>query len=409
MAVDALGRPRAWFAAYRLQLIMLAVSLLFVGACGEIAVRLLGATDEDGNFAIFGRRLRPYHLPVNRVAAAVQRYDDSTNTMFVYDPNLGWKPRPNARNAESVHDAAGLRVAEPREPVERAPRAGVLRIALFGDSFVYGSEVLYPDSWAFGLAQRLEADGRRVEVLNFGVPGYGTDQAYLRWLEEGSGYAPHIVIFGLQLENMHRNANLVRPLYIPTVDLPFSKPRFIFEPRGTGRVINRPAVPPSRLPELLNNFERWEWHAEEAFYSPAQYERKWWLRSRLLAATIPPLLERIGSLPREQELTPVKQELTLRILSDFAQSVSERGARFVIVHLPTRSDLQTLSSSGEPPLPAFLERIRTRFELTDPADSLVRLAQDATAAALFRPGGHYTAIGNAAVADRVAEQLRAVR
>ncbi len=379
-------------------------SVLLVFACSEVAIRILGSSDEDGNFTFAGRRLRPYHLPVNRVASAVQTYKQATDTMFVYDPELGWSPRPNARNEASIHNAAGLRVETADRSVDAVPEREMFRIALFGDSFVYGSEVSYADTWAFGLARRLEASGVAAEVLNFGVPGYGTDQAYLRWNQTGAAYAPDLVIFGLQLENMHRNVNLVRPLYIPVVDLPFSKPRFV-ERQGQWRLINRPAVPPERLAEVLQNFDRWDLHAEEHFYNPAQYESKWWLHSRLLAVIVPTLLERTGASPRADELTPLKQELTFRILSDFARRAEERNARFLVLHLPTRSDLQTLASTGELPLPEFLENVRERFGLVDPAKDLVHRSTELTMQALFRPGGHYTAAGNAVIADHLMNQL----
>jgi hypothetical protein len=241
-------------------------------------------------------------------------------------------------------------------------------------------------------------------VLNFGVPGYGTDQAFLRWLQTGSRYIPDLVIFGLQLENMHRNVNLVRAFYIPVVDLPFSKPRFVTR-QGRSELINRPPVPPERLPNLIAQFDRWDLHQDEEFYKPERYESKWWTYSRLLGFAVPALLERTGVVPRDDQLTEAKQELAFKILSDFARSVDSQGARFQILHLPTRSDLQTLSSSGKPPLPEFLERVRARFGLIDPSDDLVRRADEVSMAALFRPGGHYTADGNAVVADVLARQI----
>ena len=53
---------------------------------------------------------------------------------------------------------------------ELPPRAdGALRVALVGDSFVFGSAVDLPDT----LAARLEAELGEAQVLNLGVPGYG--------------------------------------------------------------------------------------------------------------------------------------------------------------------------------------------------------------------------------------------
>lgn len=401
----AIQRSRSWLIANRLQLLAAGLSVLLVLLCAEAAIRAVGTSDEDGNFTVAGRRLRPYRLPVKRVAAAVKRYQQAPDTMIVYDPELGWRPRPNVRNDESIHNAAGLRVESDGRSTVPLSVAGTFRIALFGDSFVYGSEVEYTDTWAFLLARRLEERGEGAEILNFGVPGYGTDQAYLRWIQDGAAYDPDLVIFGLQLENMHRNVNLVRPFYIPVVDLPFSKPRFI-ERQGQWQLINHPAVPPEQLAELIERFDRWEFRDEEQFYKPARYESKSWLHSRLLALAVPTILERLAAIPRDDELTLEKQELTLRILSDFAQRVESQGARFLVLHLPTRSDLQILDSTGELPLREFLQKVRERFDFVDPSADLLRRAEELSMSDLFRPGGHYTAAGNAAVAERVSDLVR---
>lgn len=368
----------------------------------EAAVRILERGDEDGNRTFAGQRLLPYRLPVNRVATAVRRYRQSAETMIIYDATLGWKPRPSGRNEESFHSPDGLRVESAERTFTKTPPPGVLRVALFGDSFVYGSEVVYPDSWVFQAGRRL-VDDAAVELLNFGVPGYGTDQAYLRWVHEGSAYAPHVVVFGLQLENMNRNVNILRPFYIPTVDLPFSKPRFV-DLRGEPQLINQPAVPPDRLPELIARIDSWELHQYEHFYNPARYKPEWWQFSHLLAA-VPPFAQLALQRPGDDELTPQKQQLTFRILSTFAERVRARGARFLVVHLPTRVDLETLDSVGELPHRAFLHRVRAEFDFVDPAENLLRRARELSVSAMFRPGGHYTADGNAVVAGELARHL----
>ena len=47
-------------------------------------------------------------------------------------------------------------------------------------------------------------------VFNAGVPGYGTDQAYLRYRERKESLAPDIVILGLMIGDMKRNVNVFR-------------------------------------------------------------------------------------------------------------------------------------------------------------------------------------------------------
>ncbi len=132
---------------------------------------------------------------------------------YAQHPVLGWTP-----TAES--NAGGMRDDREYDP---APAAGAVRISAFGDSFIYGSDVSLQDSWLKQLAL-LEPT---VEVLNYGVPAYGTDQAYLRYRLVGREYQPHIVLIGYMSENLARNVNVFRPFYTSWYrDHIFTKPRF---------------------------------------------------------------------------------------------------------------------------------------------------------------------------------------
>ena len=82
------------------------------------------------------------------------------------------------------------------------------------------------------------------------------DQAFLRWRTLGVAYAPAVVVFGLQIENVKRNVNLLRPLYNRFTDLPFAKPRFVAR-EGQLELINVPALPPDRLAGTVANMASW--------------------------------------------------------------------------------------------------------------------------------------------------------
>jgi hypothetical protein len=45
-----------------------------------------------------------------------------------------------------------------------------------------------------------------LEVLNMGVPGYGIDQAYLKYLEFGQQYSPDVVLFGIYVSDYERSS-----------------------------------------------------------------------------------------------------------------------------------------------------------------------------------------------------------
>ncbi len=64
--------------------------------------------------------------------------------------------------------------------------ADAVRVGAFGDSFVFGSEVGNDDVWS-AQAERSEPG---LEVLNYGVGGYGTDQALMLYRSRGQELEP---------------------------------------------------------------------------------------------------------------------------------------------------------------------------------------------------------------------------
>ena len=93
-------------------------------------------------------------------------------------------------------------------------------------------------------------------VLNFGVGGFGFDQAYLYYDRDGSRFETNVIVQGLQMENVGRDVTLWRIVAFPGTGIPFSKPRYIVED-GNLELINRPTVPPEDVPDVLANFHRW--------------------------------------------------------------------------------------------------------------------------------------------------------
>jgi len=73
-----------------------------------------------------------------------------------------------------THDTNSFGFRGPDRPPEKPD--GVFRIAALGDSFIYGQGVESADSLPSQLERRLKTTRPKVEVLNFGVPGYGVDE-----------------------------------------------------------------------------------------------------------------------------------------------------------------------------------------------------------------------------------------
>ena len=336
-------RGRAWIRVHRYQLLLsLFTSVVSLGPLAEAGVRLAASRDVDGNVFVRGHHLRPYRLPVNRVEGAAQAYYSSNSTFVVEDPSLGWVSRPRSKTALYTYNEQGIRVisADTIYPPDAA--AGTVRLAVFGDSYTNGAEVRDHETWAAQAEALLRGRHESVELLNLGVNGYGMDQAYLRWERVGRGYRPDVVVFGLQVENIHRNVNLIRPLYQrATENLPFAKPRFVLD-NGQLRLINSPVPPPSQLPAILRNIDAWPLAQYEVHYRPADYVHRPWDYSLALGFLARAMGEQVTP-PDEDEAPAEQQELGMAILEAFEKSVRATGARFVVMYMPKRPDLGTFS------------------------------------------------------------------
>jgi hypothetical protein len=122
------------------------------------------------------------------------------------DPSLGWALRPGAQGwftdegkAFVTVNAAGQR--DRGHPLDKP--AGTYRIAVLGDAYSEAMHVPMEKTYWAQLRERLEScgfqRGKRVEVLNFGVRGYGTAQQYLMLQNRALRYQPDLVL--LQFTN----------------------------------------------------------------------------------------------------------------------------------------------------------------------------------------------------------------
>lgn len=106
-------------------------------------------------------------------------------------------------------------------------RTGAYRILLLGDSFTEGLQVADDETFAKQLERRLNAGRRRVEVVNAGHAGYGTDNELLFYRHEGRKYRPDLVVQVFNTENdvLENYQPLLRSIPFVYPD----KPYFLFE------------------------------------------------------------------------------------------------------------------------------------------------------------------------------------
>ncbi len=199
---------------------------------GEVGIRVARPIHSEDLLPL------PYQHEVLRRIAAGDAY-------LRFDTELDWTlataPERREGGVRYGTNAAGLR-ANREYSVDPPP--GVRRLAAFGDSFTHCDDVDLSGCWTFGLEQAWA--GR--EVLNFGAPGYGPDQAWLRYGRDGRAYRPCAVLIGYMVENVNRVVNRFGPFYTPWSAFPLSKPRFLIE--GDGLTL---LPSPATTPELLDD------------------------------------------------------------------------------------------------------------------------------------------------------------
>lgn len=163
--------------------------------------------------------------------------------LFEYHPVLGYRFIPGLR-ARVGHEAGGYLVRVNNRgfrcnhdfAAEKA--AGVRRVLVFGDSFTAGDGVSNEQRYS----DILESAMVGLEVYNFGLPGSGTDQQYLAYLEFARAIDHDLLVIAVLVENIRRIAARYRPFRTDEGRLVyFAKP--FYEVSGSDLVLNHNPVP----------------------------------------------------------------------------------------------------------------------------------------------------------------------
>jgi hypothetical protein len=209
------------------------------------------------------------------------------------------------------------------------------------------------------------------------------------------------VILGFDAENVNRNVNLIRPIYKPRTRLPFSKPRFVLDGERL-RVINVPVLAPENIVDVMQNIETWDFVEHEYFFDPKDYQDSIWLKSRLVAFVLS-LGSDQGTEHHLYSLDEEPAQLTLEIIQEFRKDVEADGRRFLVVHLPRRSNMATILAGDTLEYAELLAEIAKTNTVVYPEHKLLEEARSSSLEALFK--GHYSARGNRVIADAIAEFL----
>jgi lysophospholipase L1-like esterase len=117
------------------------------------------------------------------------------------DPGLRFELRPGGvARAEVVYRVNALGLRGPETTLEKPP--GVKRVAVLGDSIAFGYWVDEKDAFARQLEGMLRPAAGRVEVLDFGVPGYNLDQEIESLRSRALAFSPDLVVIAFCLNDL---------------------------------------------------------------------------------------------------------------------------------------------------------------------------------------------------------------
>jgi hypothetical protein len=316
------------------------------------------------------------------------------------DPLLGW-PAPSAIG-DGEYDSSGSRLV----PLFPDPGTHPPCVSVFGDSFTWGDEVAPERSYPNLLSGLLGC-----RVANYGVPAYGTDQAYLRFKHRIRD-AAKIVVLGHWSEDILRNINQFRGFIAPRAHA--LKPRFRVD--GEGRLVLVPA--PVLSPEELADVDRRPELLSYEYFRPGG-------PSGVVALRFPysVSLLRLGwhfrvraRLRREPSWAPFYAaahpsgalRVTAEILEAFDRDARQRGQAPVVLLIPDQADLRQLREGGVLAYAPLADELsRAGIETPDVAGRMLRELGERDACALFTrcPSGHLNPQGNALLARIVRDWI----
>jgi len=286
------------------------------------------------------------------------------------------------------------------------------KMKVFGDSFVYG---------AGGVRETFEyfiEEQTGWACLNFGVEGYGTDQALLKY--KGNGVKTKFTLLCIMDENIARCVNICRGVYYSRGESIRTKPRFIVSRDGSVTLMGNPVGDITELKKLkdvrflkeLGKYDYWAgWHRRRGTPSAIRWPATAAVLSNFgfFAASCAGLLEHKVMGTYDSYLWRAKYHhlyvegseghtIMRHIVEDFLHTAAQRKETPVVVIFPTLESLEIMSKFGKKPYDPLVKCLEETYcSFVDFGD--VFAGKDF--AAYYRKDGHFNKRGNQVVAERL--------
>jgi hypothetical protein len=309
----------------------------------------------------------------------------------LYSETYGWALRPHA-HFEWVLKKGDRRIWEHKQAtvngegyrgpvVARRPAPGRSRVVMLGDSVTFGHGVGDDETFCAALSR-----DPRLEAVNLGVPGYGTDQELIQLEREGLAFHPQAVVLNVCVANDFFDNVLPVALF----DGHSPKPYFLAEGSGL-RLIDahlklswrkRLAVRIAERSYLFNDYLALAGRTQDsvAVGADAPSPEHWTARARRIRRDMGPALE-----------------ITTRLVEEMAHVCREHGVRFLVLLHPNAEAFEGTPGPGD----ALLGEPRLRgVEMIDLRGRYAEQHLAFADIAIDGPG-HLTQQGHLVVADVV--------
>jgi hypothetical protein len=351
-----------------------------------------------------------------------------------YSETLGWTVAENGESEDKLMKSNRQGFRANREYSEDIP-TGKIRALTVGDSFTNGDEVDNQSTFQHFAESRDPA----LEVLNFGVPGYGVTQACLRFEEVAKRYKMNVAVLGIMPDDLRRSVNAYYPFRFKK---PTSSPSAVAMPFARvgpdGEIVIEPPYLKSK-----DDYLRFLKSPVQDIIAMSKLDIQWratgftplatlWLRS--FGDGLPPgvlsirseIGARFDAVINRDARTVAKQTIgvpahfrpdhpifqaNVGVAVRFAESVRKNGAIPMVLWLPHRDDIerkrrgverfysqisQTISSAG-------VTNIDAMTWLVDAIDS--DKTNDISA---YFQGGHYSAKANKIIGEKLIVEIRKI-
>jgi hypothetical protein len=331
------------------------------------------------------------------------------------DPLLGW---PTRGFLDTYADSDGARLSPANAKFGSKPAC----VSTYGDSFTYSDEVDHEDAWPNVLAEHL-----RCAVKNYGGPGYGIDQAVLRFQNNVADEAD-LTILGFYVLDVTRNMNQWRYLINSGNALSF-KPSFALG-KDNELILHR--IPVNSYQDFLRTIDdpaevlKTERYLPNAPALPAPSRAEFPYILSLVSFVKKQIIDELNldnvrgstrlrdwNYPHwyDTEAGPWPETIALNtaIVGEFAQECKKRERRCVVLGIPDVASIRLAQEQGSSKVDQFLDPIEGYVEVWRAVEFFARETEREGVCYYFGEQrdceGHLNRDGYALLAAFVAQQI----